>query len=83
MNEATIKAIATAAAAEVLKTLGLTPGEMSRNQAIKTYGVWFKTAEASGRIKPVRSGPGKTSTKWYAVSDILAMRAADMSTAKI
>ena len=83
MNENIVKAIAEAAAVEVLRTLGLTSGELSRNQAIKTYGTWFKAAETSGRLRPVRIGKGRTGTRWYAVQDILALRAADMSAARM
>lgn len=82
MIESEIKTIAKAAAVEVLEALGLTAGEISRNQAVKVYGVWFKDAEASGRVRPVRVGAGKTGTKWYAVSEILAVRAADLSRAR-
>lgn len=83
MNEKTVKEIASAAAVEVLQALGITAGEMSRNRALAVYGVWFKDAEAAGKIRPVRVGTGKTGTKWYAVSDILAARAADMSAAQM
>lgn len=82
LNESTIKTIAQAAAVEVLTALGMTSGEISRNQALRVYGVWFKDAEAAGRVHPVRVGVGKTGTKWYAVSDLLAARAADMSKAQ-
>lgn len=83
MNPKEVKAIASAAALEVLKELGITAGEMSRNKALQVYGVWFKDAEAAGKIKPVRVGVGRTGTRWYSVSDILAARAADMSAAEI
>lgn len=82
MDRKTVKEIASLAAVEVLKALGITAGEMSRNQALKVYGVWFRDAEAAGKITPVRVGAGKTGTKWYSVSDILAARAADMSAAQ-
>ena len=82
MNENLIKTIAQAAAAEVLRDLGVHAGEISRNRAIAVYGKWFKDAEEAGRILPVRAGSGKTSTKWYAVSDILALKASDLAKAE-
>ena len=82
MNERTIKVIAQAAAVEVLQNLGLTAGEMSRNRALAIYGKWFKDAEAQGRLNPVRTGTGRTGTKWYSVSDILALKAHDLAAAE-
>ena len=83
MNENTIKAIAEVAAAEVLQALGVHAGEMSRNRALAVYGKWFKEAEENGRLSPVRIGTGRTGTKWYAVSDILALKASDTAAAEI
>ncbi len=82
MNEKTIKAIAQAAAVEVLQNLGITAGEISRNRAISVYGKWFKDAEEQGRLNPIRVGTGRTGTKWYAVSDILALKANDLAVAE-
>jgi hypothetical protein len=62
-------------AAEALRLAGLTDGEISDRQARKVYGKWFADAVAAGRIKPVRVGTGRTSTKHYRVSDILAYKA--------
>lgn len=82
LTEKQVKMIAEAAAVQVLQALGITAGEISRNKALKVYGVWFRDAEAAGRVRPVRQGAGRTGTKWYAVQDILAARAADMGRAE-
>lgn len=62
-------------AAEALRLAGLTDGEISDRQARKVYGKWFSDAVAAGHIKPVRVGFGRTATKHYRVSDILAYKA--------
>jgi len=82
-NENTIKAIAQAAAVEVLTTLGMTSGEISRNRAVKVYGRWFIDAEAAGRIQPIRVGTGKTGTRWFSITEILALRASDYQAAEL
>lgn len=62
-------------AAEALRLAGVTDGEISERKARNTYGKWFTDAVASGRIRPVRIGTGKTSTKHYRITDILAYKA--------
>lgn len=62
-------------AAEALRLAGLTDGEISDRQARKVYGKWFSDAVAAGHIKPVRVGYGRTATKHYRISDILAYKA--------
>ena len=62
-------------AAEALRLAGLTDGEISERQARKVYGKWFVSAIADGSIKPVRIGIGRTATKHYRISDILAYKA--------
>lgn len=57
--------------------LGVTSGEISSRQAEKVYGSWFKVASSSKRIHPVRVGNGNSGTKWYSVTEILALRAQD------
>lgn len=64
-------------ATKAMVNLGVTSGEISLRQAEKTYGSWFKMAASSKRIHPVRVGNGATGTKWYKVTDILALRAQD------
>lgn len=64
-------------ATKAMVNLGVTSGEISLRQAEKTYGSWFKMAASSNRIHPVRVGNGATGTKWYKVTDILALRAQD------
>lgn len=64
-----------AGAAEALRLAGVTSGEISERKARNIYGKWFTDAVAAGRIKPVRVGAGKTSTKHYRITDILAYKA--------
>jgi len=62
-------------AAEGLRLAGVTAGEISERQARKTYGKWFVDEVAAGRIRPIRIGTGKTSTRHYSVTQILARKA--------
>ena len=70
-------------ALQVLRMLGVTSGEMSYREARDTYGKWFVTAVAQGRIKPCRVGNGTTGGKFYAISEILALQEEDWGGAKI
>ena len=69
-----IESAAAMGAAQALRTLGLTPGELSQRQAVRTYGKWLSDAIADGKIRPARIEPGHAGTKFYAVSDILALQ---------
>lgn len=64
-------------ATKAMVNLGVTSGEVSLRQAVKVYGKWFEEASRSNRIHPVRVGNGASGTKWYAVSEILSLRAQD------
>ena len=70
-------------AAEALRLAGLTDGEISDRQARKVYGKWFADAVATGHIRPVRYGTGRTATKHYRISDILAYKAQCYTPAEI
>lgn len=70
-------------AASVLETLGLTPGEISQRQALKTYGSWFALALRDQRIRPVRIEDGHAGTRWYRVVDILALKTKDAARAEL
>ena len=83
IDKETILAISQTAAAAALEAVGATSGEISRSEALRRYGVYFRRAEAAGRIKPCRVGNGVSGTKWYSVVDILATRAADRANAEI
>ena len=63
-------------AAAALAALGLTSGEVSPRQAVKTYGKWLADAIKEGRINPVRIEDGHAGTRWYKVADILALQTA-------
>lgn len=66
-----------------LRRLGLADGEISERQARKTYGKPFVDAVATGKIKPVRSGNGRTATKHYRIMDILNLQNEAYSPARI
>ena len=57
-----------------LEQLGLANTEISENKARKIYGKFFTDNVANGRLQPARRASGKTATKWYRVTDILALR---------
>ena len=63
-------------AAAALAALGLTSGEVSQRQAVKTYGKWLSEAIREGRISPARIEDGHAGTRWYRVADILALQTA-------
>lgn len=70
-------------AAEALRLAGVSDGEISERKARNIYGKWFTDAVAAGRIKPVRIGAGKTATKHYRITDILAYKAACYTPAEL
>ncbi len=70
-------------AAAALAALGLTSGEVSQRQAVKTYGKWLADAIKEGRINPVRIEDGHAGTRWYRVVDILALKTRDAAKAEI
>lgn len=70
-------------AASVLETLGLTSGEISQRQALKTYGNWMAAAIRDNRIRPARIEDGHAGTRWYRVVDILALKTRDAARAEI
>ena len=73
-----------ATVAETLAATGQGSGEISQSQAIRLYGRWFMNAVAEGRLPPVGPSSNKaTSTKWYSVVDIRALRAAENIKAEI
>ena len=70
-------------AAKAIETLGLSSGELSQRQALKTYGSWFALALRDQRISPCRVEDGHRATRWYKVTDILALKAADAARAQL
>lgn len=75
--------LVSAGVAEALRALGVSSGEISQAQARQLYGKWFREAVDEGRLRPCRVGTGKTSTKWFRVSDILTLKSADAERAAI
>ena len=79
MNKDLQRIIASASqqgATAALAALGLTSGEVSQRQAVKTYGKWLSEAIREGRIHPARIEDGHAGTRWYKVADILALQTA-------
>jgi len=69
--------------AYVLEQLAITAGEISQRQALKIYGAWFKAAVDGHRIRPVRVEDGHAGTRWYRVTDILALKTQEAARAEI
>jgi len=70
-------------AARLAESLGLTAGEISQRQALRTYGAWFAEAVKAGRIRPVRIEDGHAGTRWFRVVDILSLKTADAAQAQL
>lgn len=78
-----VESAAAMGAAHVLEALGITAGEISQRQALKTYGSWLKAAIDGHRIHPARVEDGHAGTRWYRVTDILALKTQDAARAEI
>ena len=70
-------------AARAMEALGLTSGELSQRQALKTYGKWFQEALAANRLRPVRVENGRAGTRWFRVVDILSLKVKDAARAEL
>lgn len=69
--------------ARTMELLGVTSGEISQRQARATYGKWFADACAAHRIFPCRVEAGRAGTRWYKVTDILSVKAADAANCQL
>ena len=69
--------------AQTLVLMGVHSGEISMRKARDVYGKWFMDAVNGGRIFPCRVEEGKTGTKWFKVTDILALKADDIARAEL
>ena len=69
--------------AQTLVLMGVHSGEISMRKARDVYGKWFIDAVNGGRIFPCRVEDGKTGTKWFKVTDILALKADDIARAEL
>jgi hypothetical protein len=74
MNPAWLKTHTALTVLMTLEQLGMANTEISENKARKIYGKFFTDNVANGRLQPARRASGKTATKWYRVTDILALR---------
>lgn len=82
-TEQFISALIGAATASVIRTLGVSSGEVSQRKAEKVYGTYFRELVKSGRIRPTRVGDGAKGTRWYSVEDILTCQATDAAKATL
>lgn len=69
--------------AETLSLMGVHSGEVSMRKARDVYGKWFIDAVNSGRLFPCRVEDGRTGTKWFKVTEILALKADDLARAEL
>ena len=69
--------------AQALVTLGVHSGEISMRKARDVYGKWFMDAVNNGRLYPCRVEDGRSGTKWFRVTDILALKADDIAKAEL
>lgn len=69
--------------AQALVTLGMHSGEISMRKARDVYGKWFMNAVNDGRLFPCRVEDGRAGTKWFRVTDILALKADDIAKAEL
>lgn len=74
-----IEGLMTAAATRALEDAGVTSGFISRREGQRRWGTWFISSINAGRLQPVTSG-GKHN---YLLSDIIALRNADMIKSRI
>lgn len=69
--------------AQALVTMGVHSGEISMRRARDVYGKWFTDAVNNGRLFPCRVEDGRSGTKWFRVTDILALKADDLARAEL
>lgn len=69
--------------ARTLELLGVSSGLISQRQARATYGKWFVEACAAHRLFPCRVEAGHAGTRFYKVTDILAVMAADAANSQL
>lgn len=81
--EILIKTCVELGSAQTLMTLGISSGEISQRKARDTYGKYFTEAERQGRIRPCRVEDGRCGTKFFKVTDILALKAQDAVRAEL
>ena len=70
-------------AAKAIENLGLSAGELSSRKAREIYGTWFTDAVKANRLRPCRVENGHRATRWYKVTDILTLKAADAAQATL
>ena len=69
--------------AQTLVLMGVHSGEISMRKARDVYGKWFMDAVNDGRLFPCRVENGRAGTRWFKVTDILALKAADAARAEL
>lgn len=81
--EQLVEAAAARGTAQTLEALGITAGEMSQRQVLRTYGKWAADAIRDGRLRPSRTDDGRAGTKRFRVVEITELRTADLVRAEL
>lgn len=81
--EQIVNAAAALGAARTIEALGLSAGEVSQRQVLKTWGKWGADAIRQGRLRPSRIDNGAHGTKHYRVVEIQELKTADLVRAEL
>ena len=82
-TERLIKTCTALGCARTMELLGVSSGVISQRQARATYGKWFADECAAHRLFPCRIEPGRAGTRWYRVTDILSLMAAEQANCQL
>lgn len=81
--EELVKSASESGAAQLAETLGLSSGEISQRQVLRTYGKWAADAIRDGRLRPSRTDDGRNGKKRFRVVEITNLRTADLVRAEL
>ena len=83
LTQEVLLTVAEMGAAAALRTAGVSTGEICKSEGERRFGPWFTTQVKSGALRPVRCGKGTNGKRWFAVEDILALKAAQQIRASV
>lgn len=83
MTQEVLRTVAELGATAALRGAGIAPCEICKREAERRFGPWFTTQVKSGALRPVRCGKGTNGKRWFAVEDILALKAAQQIRASV
>ena len=83
MTQEVLRTVAELGATAALRSAGIAPGEICKREAERRFGPWFTTQVKAGALRPVRCGKGTNGKRWFAVEDILALKAAQQLRASV